>query len=105
MTPFGAKLREMCAERGLTLKEMAHALDVSPAYLSALEHGKRGAPTWSLVQRIITYFNVIWDARRDVVSAGADLGAARQARYVRGYPRSDRICKLPREIDWKTRSR
>ena len=61
MTPFGAKLREMRAERGLTLKEMAHALDVSPAYLSALEHGKRGAPTWFLVQRIISYFNVIWD--------------------------------------------
>ena len=61
MTPLGAKLREMRAERGLTLKEMAHAIGVSPAYLSALEHGKRGAPTWFLVQRIIVYFNVIWD--------------------------------------------
>lgn len=51
----------MRAERGLTLKEMAQALGVSAAYLSALEHGKRGAPTWFLVQRIIAYFNVIWD--------------------------------------------
>lgn len=61
MTPFGAKMREMRAERGVTLKQMAHALGVSSAYLSALEHGKRGAPTWFLVQRIISYFNVIWD--------------------------------------------
>lgn len=61
MTPFGARLREMRAERGVTLKEMAQALGVSSAYLSALEHGKRGAPTWFLVQRIISYFNVIWD--------------------------------------------
>ena len=61
MTPFGAKLRLMRAERGVTLKDMAQALNVSSAYLSALEHGKRGAPTWILVQRIISYFNVIWD--------------------------------------------
>ena len=61
MTPFGARLRHMRTERGLTLKEMAREIGVSPAYLSALEHGKRGAPTWLLVQRIITYFNVIWD--------------------------------------------
>ena len=61
MTPLGVRLREMRAERGVTLKEMAHAIGVSPAYLSALEHGKRGAPTWFLVQRIIVYFNIIWD--------------------------------------------
>lgn len=61
MTPLGAKLREMRAERGVTLKEMARAIGVSPAYLSALEHGKRGAPTWFLVQRIIVFFNIIWD--------------------------------------------
>ena len=61
MTPFGKRVREMRAARGLALKSMAHAIGVSPAYLSALEHGRRGAPTWFLVQRIITYFNVIWD--------------------------------------------
>ena len=61
MTPFGRKLREMRAARGVGLKQMAAALDVSPAYLSALEHGRRGAPTWFLVQRVIVFFNVIWD--------------------------------------------
>ena len=61
MTPLGAKLRQMRATRGVTLKEMAQAIGVSAAYLSALEHGRRGAPTWFLVQRIIAYFNVIWD--------------------------------------------
>lgn len=61
MTPFGARLRELRAARGVTLKAMAAALQVSPAYLSALEHGHRGMPTWTLVQRVITFFNVIWD--------------------------------------------
>jgi transcriptional regulator with XRE-family HTH domain len=66
MTPFGAKLRQLRRERGLTLKEMAAALAVSPAYLSALEHGKRGVPTWYMVQRIIAYFNVIWDEAEEL---------------------------------------
>jgi transcriptional regulator with XRE-family HTH domain len=61
MTPFGQKLRDLRLRRGVSLKTMAAAIDVSPAYLSALEHGKRGVPTWFLVQRIIVYFNVIWD--------------------------------------------
>lgn len=66
MTPLGARLRAMRAERGLTLKQMADALDVSSAYLSALEHGRRGKPTWFLLQRIIAYFNVIWDEAEDL---------------------------------------
>ncbi|MEP2828523.1 helix-turn-helix domain-containing protein [Parvibaculum sp.] len=66
MTPFGRKLRELRAARGLTMKEMAAALRVTPAYLSALEHGKRGRPSWRLVQAIIGYFNVIWDEAEEL---------------------------------------
>jgi transcriptional regulator with XRE-family HTH domain len=66
VTPFGQKLRAMRADRGVTLKAMAEAIGVSAAYLSALEHGRRGAPTWYLVQRIITFFNVIWDEAEEI---------------------------------------
>jgi transcriptional regulator with XRE-family HTH domain len=66
MTPLGAKLRHMREERGTTLKDMAQALNVSSAYLSALEHGRRGTPTFQLLQRIITYFNVIWDEAEEL---------------------------------------
>jgi transcriptional regulator with XRE-family HTH domain len=61
VTPFGAKIRALRRERGISQKDMARALGVSAAYLSALEHGRRGAPGWALVQKIIGYFNVIWD--------------------------------------------
>jgi len=61
MTPFGARMRELRAERGVSLKTMAGALGVSAAYLSALEHGRRGVPTWALVQGAIEFFNIIWD--------------------------------------------
>jgi len=66
VTPLGAKLRKLRAERGIALKDMAKALSVSSAYLSALEHGKRGKPTWFMVQRIIAYFNVIWDEAEEI---------------------------------------
>ena len=36
MTPFGRRLRELRRARGRQLKEMAAALGVSAAYLSAL---------------------------------------------------------------------
>jgi transcriptional regulator with XRE-family HTH domain len=66
MTPLGHKLRQMREERGISLKDMASALRVSSAYLSALEHGRRGKPTWMLLQRIIAYFNVIWDEAEEL---------------------------------------
>ena len=66
MTPFGRRVRELRWERGVTMKEMAAALRVTPAYLSALEHGRRGKPSWRLVQAIIGYFNVIWDEAEEL---------------------------------------
>ena len=66
MTPFGEKLRRMRRERGVAQKDMAAALGVSPAYLSALEHGRRGRPSWATVQKVIGYFNVIWDEAEEL---------------------------------------
>ncbi|MFQ6017835.1 MAG: helix-turn-helix domain-containing protein [Kiloniellaceae bacterium] len=61
MTPFGEKLRALRAERGLQLKDMAAGLGVSAAYLSALEHGRRGKPNRRFVHRVCQYLGVIWD--------------------------------------------
>ena len=61
MTPFGRRLRELRADRSILLKDMASALGVSSAYLSALEHGNRGRPSSGLVQQISAYFNLAWD--------------------------------------------
>ncbi|MBE7732621.1 helix-turn-helix domain-containing protein [Devosia faecipullorum] len=66
MTPLGAKLRAMREARGISLKEMAAALNVSSAYLSALEHGRRGQPTSFLLHRIIAFFNIIWDEAEEL---------------------------------------
>lgn len=61
MTPFGQKVRALRDEREITLKQMAADLELSPAYLSSLEHGHRGRPSEALVVQICEYFHLIWD--------------------------------------------
>jgi transcriptional regulator with XRE-family HTH domain len=72
MTPFGARVRELRRERGLMLKDMAAYLGVSSAYLSALERGERGKPTWTLLQGVLHYFHIIWDEADELLRL-ADL--------------------------------
>ena len=66
MTPFGAHLRALRAERKVTLRQLAAQLQVSPAYLSALEHGRRGAPSAGLVHQVNEFFGLIWDEADDL---------------------------------------
>jgi transcriptional regulator with XRE-family HTH domain len=61
MTPYGASIRRIRRERGISQKDMARALGVSAAYLSALESGKRGRPGFEFLQRVAGYLNIIWD--------------------------------------------
>lgn len=66
MTPFGARLRGLRAARGITLRQLAEAMQVSAAYLSALEHGRRGAPSAGLVHQVNEFFGLIWDEAEDL---------------------------------------
>ncbi len=105
MTPFGRRLRELRRERGQTLKAMAAALHVSSAYLSALEHGRRGRPASGFVQQVSAYFNLAWDdvdelrrlaelshPRVVVDTSGLDPLATELANRL-----AERIAKLDRE--------
>jgi transcriptional regulator with XRE-family HTH domain len=105
MTPFGVRLRQLRAERGLNLKAMAEALGVSAAYLSALEHGRRGRPTHAMVVAICAQLNIIWDEadelhrlarlshpRITVDTAGLSPQATELANLL-----AERIRKLPPE--------
>jgi transcriptional regulator with XRE-family HTH domain len=76
MTPFGERVRQLRRERGLMLKDMAAHLGVSSAYLSALERGERGKPTWTLIQGVLQYFRIIWD-EADELTRLADLSDPR----------------------------
>ena len=66
MTPFGKRVRELRAQKGVKLKQMAEELSVSSAYLSALEHGHRGRPASGMIMQICGYFSLIWDDAEEI---------------------------------------
>ena len=61
MTPFGAQLRRLRAKRRVPLKQLAAAIEVSAAYLSALEHGHRGVPSVMLLHQVIDALALTWE--------------------------------------------
>ncbi len=67
MTPFGARLRALRKEHGITQAELAARLQISAAYLSALEHGMRGMPSTGLVHQICAEMGLIWDAAEELL--------------------------------------
>ncbi len=76
MTPFGKKLRTLRRERAITAKQMAAGVGVSPAYLSALEHGRRGRPNRRFVHQVCQYLGIIWD-EAEALQGLADLSHPR----------------------------
>lgn len=100
MTPFGQKIRDCRDSRNISQKQMAQDIGVSPAYLSALEHGHRGQPSWALVQKIITYFDFIWDDAEELENL-ARLSHPRRAIDTSGLSpaATELINRLARDID------
>ena len=67
MTPFGTRLRRLREAHGVSQAALAAALHVSPAYLSALEHGHRGRPSPGLIHQVNEFFGLIWDDAEEMV--------------------------------------
>lgn len=70
LTPFGKELRIFRMERGELLKDMAEKLSVSPAYLSAIENGKKD-PTDELMRRIEDAYEIGKDEKEQLEEAKA----------------------------------
>ena len=58
MTPFGKYMRNLRLDTGKLLGDVADHLGVSSAYLSALEHGKKGSPTKEHLEGIRRFFGL-----------------------------------------------
>ncbi|HYD78945.1 MAG TPA: helix-turn-helix transcriptional regulator [Paucimonas sp.] len=72
MTPFGKYMRNLRLEKGLLLKDVADRLQVTSAYLSALEHGKKGIPSKEFVERIINGLALDAEAGKELKKAVRD---------------------------------
>lgn len=72
MTPFGKFMRNLRTEKGLLLKDIADMLEVTSAYLSALEHGKKGPPGAALISKLENALKLTTEQRKELRSAVRD---------------------------------
>jgi transcriptional regulator with XRE-family HTH domain len=65
LTPLGKELRKLRIDDGLLLKDVADALDVSVAWLSAIETGRKTA-TNDIVNKLANHFGLDTDQRNEL---------------------------------------
>ena len=83
----GARLREKRAENGISLRELARRLDVSPSLVSQIETGKI-QPSVRTLYAIVSELGLSLDEIFELVGASgeADTGAAAAAPVARAMP-------------------
>ncbi len=67
----------------MTQAQLAKRLQISAAYLSALEHGRRGRPGVGLVHQVCAEFGLIWD-EADTLQALARMSHPRVTFHTAG---------------------
>ncbi|WP_019594107.1 helix-turn-helix domain-containing protein [Thioalkalivibrio sp. ALM2T] len=94
LTPFGKKVRHLRIDADVTLKDMADALGVSSAYLSAVEVGRKPASE-ALAEKVARYFrkrgvepgDLVEIALRDVKSIDVQNLEGRDKQLIAAFAR------------------
>lgn len=81
MTPFGRFMRNLRLDRGMLLKNVADKLQVTSAYLSALEHGKKGVPNDVLVSKLQTSLELNRQQKKELIQAVRDSASSVSISY------------------------
>jgi len=58
MTPFGEYLEQLRRSRYLQQKQLADIMGINPCYVSALEKGRKGPPSKSVLYQLIEQLNL-----------------------------------------------
>ncbi len=67
---FGAYMRNLRRDRGMTLRQVEEKAGISNAYLSQVEREVRGTPGWKMLQRLAVEYGVPVD---ELVKAATEL--------------------------------
>lgn len=70
LTPFGKTLRVFRLNRGELLKDMAERLEITPAYLSSVENGKK-EPTPELMAKLYKAYDLNQEQKEEIEEARA----------------------------------
>lgn len=92
LTAFGKLVRKLRIDKGATLKQMADYLEVSSAFLSAVENGKK-TPPQRLVEQSCRYFSLNTEECAELEKA-ADLSIKEVNISLNGQENGDRRLAL-----------
>lgn len=70
--PFGAYLKTLRRQRGLTLRQVEEQVQVSNAYLSQMERGQRGVPRARILKKLASAYGVSVTELIDASEGGLD---------------------------------
>ena len=82
MNDFGENLRELRSSAGLTQKELANKLEISPSAVGMYEHGRR-KPDYEMLIKVSRLFSVSIDSlvgNTDVSNEATDIIKEMQSR-------------------------
>lgn len=88
LTEFGKYVRKLRIDKGVVLGEMAQAIGMSSAYLSAVENGKK-AITDQLIEKLVGYFSLN-DAQNLDLKQAADNSPVTVKLDLRDMPGEER---------------
>lgn len=86
MNDFGENLRELRSSAGLTQKELANKLEISPSAVGMYEHGRR-KPDYEMLIKVGRLFSVSIDSlvgNTDVSNEATDIIKEMQSRILNG---------------------
>lgn len=86
MNDFGENLRELRSSAGLTQKELANKLEISPSAVGMYEHGRR-KPDYEMLIKVSRLFSVSIDSlvgNTDVSNEATDIIKEMQSRILNG---------------------
>ena len=86
MNDFGENLRELRSSAGLTQKELANKLEISPSAVGMYEHGRR-KPDYEMLIKVSRLFSVSIDSlvgKTDVSNEATDIIKEMQSRILNG---------------------
>ena len=86
MNDFGENLRELRSSAGLTQKELANKLEISPSAVGMYEHGRR-KPDYEMLIKVSRLFSVSIDSlvgNTDVSNEATDIIKEMQSSILNG---------------------
>ncbi|MEW5826982.1 MAG: helix-turn-helix transcriptional regulator [Candidatus Bipolaricaulota bacterium] len=92
---FGNRLRELRTAAGMTQQELADALGVSSAYISAIEGGRKPAPPRAVVEQLARALRADHEALWETALAERE---ERLRQRLEGVPTSLRVEEAPAPV-------